>query len=117
MHPQSCKKTFVHSESVFRHHPWKYDKTLYNPRSALQAALFTHQCYACIVCSCSHVHESRRGADTGNGSVVQFRTKDLKRILHLGEKLASNQVVDLKLKILDLSLLGKPCTHSCLLQH
>lgn len=36
-----------------------------------------------------------RGTDTGIRSVAQFRTKDLKRILHLGGKLASNQVAEL----------------------
>lgn len=41
--------------------------------------------------------EHMRVTDTGNRSVVQFRTKDLKRILHLGGKLASNQVVELSL--------------------
>lgn len=68
-------------------------------RSALQAALFTPQCYICIVHSCSHVHESTRGADTGNCSSIQ--NKRSKEIFTFEGRVGFKPSCRAKLNVLD----------------
>lgn len=59
MHSQPCTKTFVHSESVLRHHPWEQDEALHKKCTAGSSFHIM-----CVVRSCSHVHESTTEAQT-----------------------------------------------------
>lgn len=55
MHSQSCKKTFVHSESVLKHHPWKYDKTVQpekcTPSSSVYPPVLYMHCVLMFTCA------------------------------------------------------------------